>query len=186
MKKLLTTLAITATILAPVATRAATVTVSDGDLIKGTDLDTVYYYYSGYRYVFPTEKTYKSWYGNDFSTVKTIAMTQLTSYSLGRQNVTYRPGTQLLKITTDPKTYAVGKGGKLRWVQNEAVAKLLWGNDWAKQVHDLPDPFFINYQIGDPIASPSDFSPQSEKDSAPAIWSDKGWPQPAGSQSTGY
>ena len=180
MKKLLTTLAIAATLLAPVATRAANVPLSDGDLIKGTQTDTVYYFFSGSRYVFPTEKTYKSWYGNDFSTVKTISMEQLVMYPLGRQNITYRPGVNLLKITTDPKTYAIGKGGKLRWVQNEAVAKLLFGNDWATQVHDLPDPFFINYTIGDPIISPSDYNQQAEKDGSPTIWQEKSWATPSG------
>lgn len=182
MKRFLTTLALAATLFAPVATQAATVTLADGDLIKGTETDTVYYFFNGSRYVFPTEKTYKSWYGNDFSKVKTIPMEQLVTYPLGRQNITYRPGIQLLKITTDPKTYAIGKGGKLRWVQNEAVAILLFGNDWAKQVHDLPDPFFINYSIGNPISSPSDYSPQAEKDSAVYIYQDKSWPTPAGSQ----
>lgn len=178
MKKFLTTLILSASLIAPATARAATVTVSDGDLIKGS-IDTVYYLYNGSRYVFPTEKTYKSWYA-DFSTVKTVPDSQLQTYPLGRQNVTYRPGMQLLKITTDPKVYAVSKGGKLRWVQNEAVAKLLFGNDWAKQVHDLPDPFFINYTIGNPIISPSDYSPQAEKDSATTIWQDKSFAAPSG------
>jgi hypothetical protein len=165
-------------ILAPATANAATVTVTDGDLIKASG-PTVYYLYNGKRLIFPTEKTYKSWYA-DYSTVKTISDAQLTTYPL-LANVTYRPGTRLLKITTDPKTYAVSAAGTLRWVQNEAVARLMYGNDWAKQIDDLPDPFFINYKIGNPIISPTDYNPVTERDAATAIWKDKGYAAP-GSQ----
>jgi hypothetical protein len=186
MKHLLTSLALGAMIIAPMAVNAATVTtVTDGDLIKASGA-TVYYLYNGKRLIFPTDKTYFSWY-KDFSTVKTISDAQLTTYPL-LANVTYKPGTRLVKITTDPKTYAIGAGGTLRWVQNEAVARIMFGDNWAKQIDDLPDPFFINYKIGAPIASPSDYNPVTEKETASAIWKDKGYaapgsenPAPAGS-----
>jgi hypothetical protein len=179
MKHFLTSLALGAMILAPMAASAqGTVTVTDGDLIKASGA-TVYYLYNGKRLIFPTDKTYFSWY-KDFSTVKTISDAQLTSYPL-LANVTYKPGVRLVKITTDPKTYAVDAGGTLRWVQNEAVAKLMFGNDWAKQIDDLPDPFFINYKIGQPIVSPTDFNPNTSRDAATAIWKDKGYAAP-GSQ----
>lgn len=105
----------------------------------------------GKRYVFPNEQTYKSWY-KDFSGVKTITDSELAAIMIGG-NVTTRPGTSLVKITTDPKVYAVSTGGKLHWVESEAIAKALYGNDWAKRVVDVSDAFFVNYSISSSISS---------------------------------
>ena len=58
-----------------------------------------------------------------------------------------RPGTKLVKITTDPKVYAVEPGGDLLWVPSEAVAKTLYGDMWAKRVVDVADAFFTNYDV---------------------------------------
>jgi hypothetical protein len=119
---------------------------SGGDLIKMNGLSSVYYLGTdGKRYVFPNENTYFSWY-SDFSTVVTISQSELESYPLGA-NVTMRPGNKLVKITTDPKVYAVEPGGKLVHVPSETVAKTLWGDNWAKRVVDVPDAFFTNYTV---------------------------------------
>ncbi len=129
-------------IVAPSASAAA----QAGDLIKMDGLSSVYYLGAdGKRYVFPNETTYFSWY-SDFSSVKTIPQDELESYPLG-SNVTIRPGTYLVKITTDPKVYAVEKGGVLRWIPDEATAKTLYGDNWAQRVVDVPDAFFTNYTI---------------------------------------
>ena len=101
--------------------------------------------------MFPNEATYKSWY-SDFSGVVTISADELASYPLAA-NVVVRPGTKLVKITTDPKVYAVEANGVLRWVQTEADAKALYGDNWAQRVIDVADSFFINYTIGSPLAS---------------------------------
>ncbi len=115
-----------------------------GDLIKMNGLSSVYYLGAdGKRYVFPNEETYFSWY-SDFSGVTTISQSELESYPLGA-NVTIRPGTDLVKITTDPKVYAVTPGGKLVYIASEAAAKALYGDNWAKRVVDVPDAFFTNY-----------------------------------------
>jgi len=118
-----------------------------GDLIKMDGLSSVYYLAGdGKRYVFPNEATYFSWY-SDFSKVVTISQSELESYPLGK-NVTVRPGTKLVKITTNPKVYAVTTNGTLIAVPDEATAKTLWGDNWAKRVIDVPDAFFTNYTIG--------------------------------------
>ncbi|HPT08570.1 MAG TPA: hypothetical protein PLE28_02660, partial [bacterium] len=125
---------------------------SAGDLIKKDGLSAVYYLGDdGKRYVFPNEATYKSWY-SDFSGVVTISSDELSSYPLGG-NVVVRPGTKLVKITTDPKVYAVEANGVLRQIPSEAAAIALYGTDWAKRVIDVADSFFINYTIGSPLAS---------------------------------
>lgn len=123
---------------------ATPVTVSAGSLIQAAGSDAVYYLgEDNKRYVFPNEKTYKTWYA-DFSQVQVITAEQLASYQIGG-NVTYRPGTRLIKITTDPKTYAVEPGGVLRHVASEDIAKSLYGDNWAQLIDDVPDVYFINY-----------------------------------------
>lgn len=117
-----------------------------GDLIKMDGLSSVYYLAAdGKRYVFPNEATYFSWYG-DFSGVVVIPQSELESYSLGA-NVTIRPGTKLIKITTDPKVYAVEPNGNLVHVPDEATAITLYGADWAGRVVDIADAFFTNYNV---------------------------------------
>lgn len=130
---------------------SAAVSLSAGALIKGS-LPAVYYYASnGKRYVFPNQNTFNTWFA-DFSSVQVISDADLASISIGG-NVTYRAGTRLVKIQSDPKTYAVEPGGKLRWVTSEAIAAALWGSAWASTVDDVSDAFFTNYSSGVDITS---------------------------------
>ncbi|MEK7647691.1 MAG: hypothetical protein AAB384_01480 [Patescibacteria group bacterium] len=121
--------------------------LSVGDLVK-IDGNTAVYYIdaSGTRRSFPMEAVYHSWYGKDFSKVKTITPEQLATFSLGK-NMTIKPGTYLVKITTVPKVYAVTADATLQWVSTEARAVELYGADWAKKVVDVPDAYFVNYTI---------------------------------------
>ena len=145
--------------------------IQSGDTIKGPG-DAVYYYaQNGKRYVFPNSKTYFTWY-SDFSSVKTITAEELSAIQIGG-NVTYKPGVRLVKITTDPRTYAVGAGGILRWIKSEEAAQTLYGATWNKQVDDIPDAYFINYGVGNAINSATDFSPSGEITKAVSINADK-------------
>jgi hypothetical protein len=126
----------------------------------------------GKRYVFPTEKTYYTWY-SDFSGVKEISGTELASYKIGG-NVTYRPGVKMVKITTDPKVYVVTKGGVLKAIPSEAVAKALYGALWNKQIDDVPDAFFINYKVGTALITENDYVIANEKSVSGNINVDKG------------
>jgi len=181
MKSFITSLAILAMLATTMPVSAATVSAEPGQLIKGS-LSTVYYYGTdGKRYVFPTEKTYKSWYGEDFSTVVTIPDSELMTIPLGG-NVTYRPGVKLIKITTDPKTYAISQGGTLRWIETEEVAIALYGSDWNTKIDDLPDPFFVNYRIGSSIAEKGEYNPNGERSTTLYIWQDKSMTAPASMQ----
>ena len=133
------------------------VIIKPGDLIKNFE-DTVYYYGSdGKRHTFPNRNTYNTWY-NDFGLVKFMFGEQLANIPMGR-NVTSKPGARMLKLTTDPKVYAVDLHGVLRPIASEEVASTLYGNFWATLIDDLPDTFFINYTLGLPINSASDFNP---------------------------
>lgn len=175
--KLLTTLLTTTLLLTPLFASAVTVvpenetqTVLPGTLIRGSTPSVYYLGTDGKRHVFPTEQTYFSWYA-DFQDVQTVSDETLASYMIGT-NVTYRPGTRLVKITTDPKTYAVDQGGVLRWIENETVAMTLFGSDWNQKIDDIPDAFFINYHLGSSIASPSDFNPEQVRTLSPTINAD--------------
>ncbi len=133
----------------PVTAQAAT--LAAGDLVKASGPAVYYYHTDGKRYVFPNEKTFFSWF-NDFSSVVTITDAELAAIQIGG-NATLRPGAKLVKITTDPKTYAVTKCGTLHWIESEAIAKALWGDAWATRVVDVPDSFFVNYDIGASVSS---------------------------------
>lgn len=123
---------------------------SAGDLIKMDGLSSVYYLGAdGKRYVFPNTDTYMSWY-SDFSGVVTIPASELQSYPLGG-NVVMRPGTKLVKITTDPTVYAVEPNGTLRSIVSEANAIALYGTNWNKRIVDVADAFFTNYTISSPL-----------------------------------
>jgi len=144
----LSIIAMSGLVVAPSAKAAA----STGDLIKMAGNTSVYYLAAdGKRYVFPNSTTYFSWY-SDFSGVVTIPAAELQSYPLGG-NVTMRPGTKLVKITTDPKVYAVEPNGTLRAIQTEAQAAALYGTNWNKKIVDVPDAFFTNYTIGSVLPS---------------------------------
>jgi len=144
---------------------------SAGRLIRASAPAVYYHAADGKRYVFPNEATYKTWY-SDFSAVETISDSSLAAIPIGG-NVTYRPGTRMVKIVSDPRVYAVDAGGALRHVASEAVAKALFGNDWAMQIDDVADAFFTNYTTGSPIASIADFDPGAARETAGSIASDK-------------
>lgn len=158
-----------AAFLMPLTANAA---VNAGDLIKAS-LPAVYYFGSdGKRYVFPNEKTYFTWY-SDFSTVKTITDSELAAIPIGG-NATYKPGVKMVKITTDPKVYAVDAHGVLRWITSEAIAASLYGSAWNTWIHDVPDPFFVNYTVGADINSASDYNKEAAMNNSTSINVDKG------------
>lgn len=139
-------------------TSAVTTAANPGDLIRGSTYPSVFYLGAdGLRYVFPNQKTYFTWYST-FNNIKRISDTDLGLIQMGG-NVTYKPGVKMVKINTDPRTYAVEEGGVLRWVESEPLAASLYGDDWAKKVDDIPDAFFANYTIGQPIDDIADYNP---------------------------
>lgn len=154
----LTVAAIVVGLLSSTASHAATT----NSLIKGSGATVYWNASNGKRYVFPNIKTFWSWYPTSMlDNVQKVSDSELASIPLGG-NVTYRPGYKLIKVTTDPRVYAVSRYGILRWINNESVAQQLYGWDWASKIEDVPDAFFTNYTIGSPIYSTSDFNVSSE------------------------
>jgi hypothetical protein len=121
-----------------------------GALIRIPENSSVYYCgANGKRYVFPNAKTYNTWY-SDFFEVQIISLEEMSKIMLGG-NVTYRPGVKLVKIQSDPHVYAIDLNGTLRLMITPAIAEKYYGTNWNKNVEDIPDAFFTNYKMGDPI-----------------------------------
>lgn len=170
------TLSMLAMSICPVGVSAAAAdsqAISPGDLIKCESLPAVYYFGTdGKRYVFPNEKTYFTWY-SDFSNIKSISDARCGTLPLGRSNITYRPGVKMIKITTDPRTYAVEKGGILRHVTSQELAETLYGLNWKQKIEDVADAFFSNYKIGTPIESSDQYNSATVTTATATIMQDK-------------
>lgn len=146
--------------------------IQSGDLVRGTTFSAVYYVgRDGFRYVFPNDRTYFTWYA-DFNTVKWISDADLATLQIGG-NVTYKPGAKMIKINSDPKVYAVDAGGTLRWVTSEAVATAMYGSAWNTKIDDVPDAFFSNYKKGSDIETVEDFVPSEATADADDVSDDK-------------
>ena len=149
-----------------------------GSLIRGETFPAVYYLGSdGFRYVFPNDKNFFTWY-TDFNAVQFISDSQLAKIPIGG-NVTYRPGTRMIKIQSDERTYAVGANGLIRHVGSEPVAVALYGSNWNQQIDDVSDAFFSNYTMGDPITDASQFNRDAIRTAASSVNVDKGLVLPA-------
>lgn len=161
-------------------TAASTTALADldaGDLIRGQSLSAVYYFgKDGFRYVFPNDKTYFTWYTN-FDDVKWLTDADLGKVQIGG-NVTYKPGVKMIKINSDPKTYAVGQDGALRWVTTEEIAISLYGSNWNTKIDDVADGFFSNYSMSREIEEVDDFVPTDETAGVSDINDDKGLKSP--------
>jgi len=139
-----------AAFVAPLTARAAVA----GDLVRGETLSTVYYMAGdGNRYAFPNEKTFFTWH-SDFSGIVTMSDAAIADIPLAG-NIVYRPGSRWIKIQSDPKTYAVGPQGSIWWIETEAVAVGLAGDDWNMNIDDVADVFFVDYNVGPSLVDAS-------------------------------
>lgn len=122
---------------------------SDND--PTTQADTTVYYLGldAKRHPFANGEAYSSWYA-DFSAVRTIDAATLASIPLGAP-ILARPGTRLVKIASDPKTYYVEPGYRLRWLKDEATAVKMFGSDWNRNVIDVDVSLYLRYVTGEPI-----------------------------------
>jgi hypothetical protein len=121
----------------------------------------------GRRHAFPNADVYATWY-RDFSGVTEIGAAALAAWPLGR-NAPYRPGSRLVKLATVPTVYAVGEHATLRPIPSESAAAALAGADWARQVADLPDVFFLDYATGAAIGESPAFDKASALNGTPDL-----------------
>ncbi|MBI4435146.1 hypothetical protein HY630_00595 [Candidatus Uhrbacteria bacterium] len=109
----------------------------------------------GYRHAFPNEKVYFTWYA-DYTDLHLVSSETMSSFSLGR-NITYHPGTKLVKYQTVRTVYAVERYSVLRPIASEATAIDLYGENWNQQIDDISEAFYANYSYGEIIDEESDF-----------------------------
>lgn len=129
------------------------VQLTPGDLIKGSQPAIYYYGQDLNRHVFPNENTFNAWFtAEDLNLVKTIPDEQLAIIGVGK-NVTIRPGTYLVKITTNPKVYAITNCAQLHWIESEAIIAALYGPNWASKIVDVPDTLWSDYTVGTSITT---------------------------------
>ncbi|KAA0206357.1 hypothetical protein EDM68_02540 [Candidatus Uhrbacteria bacterium] len=117
----------------------------------------------GKRHAFPNSRVFFTWYEN-FDAVQEVTLTELASYMLGG-NVTYRPGSRMVKFTTLNKVYAIERDGTLRWVKTEDVARALYGDDWNTKIDDIADVFYTDYTFGPDIDLASEYNVTNQLDS---------------------
>lgn len=157
----------------------AEVSIESGDLIRGQSYSAVYYMGAdGFRYVFPNDKAYFTWYSN-FDDVVFITDAQLAEIPMADNNVTYKPGVKMVKINSRPNVYVVAKGGVLHHVDSETVAANLYGSNWNTKIDDIADGFFSNYEISDESAATVGFNATTASASVDNINDDKSLLAPA-------
>jgi hypothetical protein len=139
-----------------------------------TQGDSAVYYIGadGKRHSFPNSHVFYSWF-TGFSGVRVVTSQQLASIPLGL-NVRYKPGSRMVKFTTDPKVYVISRGGVLRWVKSEGTAVALYGSLWNKYIDDLSDTFYNDYTFGADVSNASDFNISSQGLSVATISADYG------------
>lgn len=135
-----------------------------GETTTSDPCRSVYFYGTdGKRHAFPNDKVFFTWYTN-FDSVKTVSSGFLSQLSLGK-NVTYHPGTRMVKFQSVPTVYAVSVGGVLRSIATEEVASQLYGTDWNQKIDDISDAFIGNYSFGDKILNASHYDVTQAKTS---------------------
>jgi len=68
----------------------------------------------------------------------------------------------------------VTNNGRLRWVMTEALARALYGENWNILIDDVPDSFFTDYEIDDPIDEESDYDADTEANENQTIDGNRG------------
>ncbi len=146
-----------------------------GSVLTAAGLKTKFYLArDGKRYVFPDEtKTFETWYpAGTKAPLVSLTREELEKYPLGG-NVWYRPGTRLIRISTDDRIFAVAHGGVLRPI-NAGNAETIFGANWKSRVDMLQDYYFTNYTVGTQISSLVDYNPEMEQGRSATIDADKG------------
>ena len=121
----------------------------------------------GKRHAFPNGKVFFTWY-EDFDDVVIVTDDFMASITLGT-NVTYHPGTRMVKFVTQNTVYGVGESGELRPIASEEVAESIWGSTWNMLIDDISDAFYGNYTFSEAIDSTSDFDPEAVEASVTSI-----------------
>jgi len=109
---------------------------------------TVYYVgFDGQLHPFTHIQIFHSWF-SDFSAVKNVTVEDLSAHSLG-QPVCMRPGTWLVAFNNSSRVYAVMPGCRLRPIQSEVEAYILYGSQWRERIVRLSGTDKSHYTVMD-------------------------------------
>ncbi|MEK7123139.1 MAG: hypothetical protein AAB855_04790, partial [Patescibacteria group bacterium] len=140
----------------------------EGDTDVNDPCRAVYFYGSDEkRHAFPNENVFYTWY-EDFVAVVEVSADFMSDLSLG-SNVTYHPGTKMVKFQSVRTVYAVSAQGVLRAIVSEEVASDLYGADWNQQIDDISDAFLGSYAFGEDINSAEDYDVEAQTDSVEGL-----------------
>ena len=116
----------------------------------------VYYYGNdGKRHVFPNEGVFFTWYTN-FDDVVEVSQDFMSSLTIGK-NVTYRPGSVVMKFDSSAYVYAIEADHTLRHYLTLSLLQSDYGSAWTDYLAKVPDSLFGNYTIGSDIDSTNDY-----------------------------
>ncbi len=143
---------------------------SAGELVKTPGNDAVYEVADdgSSRLVFQMQTVFESWYGTDFSTVKTISQEQLADLSLAGVK-SFKPGS-LVKSPSLEDVYRVSEPLKLELIPDEE-SFFAYGFSFA-DVKDIPDGFFTSYRIVGTYSPESEQTPPDSEPQDPQITPD--------------
>lgn len=132
-------------------------TACDSYAPKSDSCHSIYYYGTdGKRHAFPTESVYMSWFSN-YNNVVTITNSTMKAMKVG-ENITYHPGTVLVKFSGSSTVYAIEQGGVLRPFMNEAAAIATYGRNYSRYIVTMSTSMKSDYGFGAKIWSSGDYS----------------------------
>jgi len=138
----------------------------NGDILQtniSEDQSWIYYFYNGERFTMPHGSVFESWYGEDACPACETMMISdpvLTASLPLVGNMTMKPGSYIVVIGSDSSLFLIDQCRTLR-PTTPGIAQEIYGNDWNNLIRLIPDWFFVDYNIGDHVASASEFDPES-------------------------
>ena len=135
-------------------------TIVEGDLVKSATDSAVYLIQGSEKRVFPHANVYKSWgYPSDYSTVKTVGVDDLASYTDGTA-VPFRDGSMFRGTATglygkDTTAVFYVSDGTLRDIKSAEIYQALFNDETWQYVTWVPDDLLskFSYELGTQVDS---------------------------------
>lgn len=119
-----------------------------GRLVRLVDSSAVYYVINNQRRLFSNEATYWSWYSGTWldQPIEIVSQQDFDNLVVG-ENITVRPGTNLIKFSNSSLVYAVSSNGIINRL-GVLAAEELYGANWQEKVVVIQIAFETNYRRG--------------------------------------
>lgn len=136
-------------------------TVATGSYIKSPSFSTVYYVTEEYtRRPFPNGTIFFT-YEDSFDIIIEVSDEELKTLLLATPMLP-KPGTVLVKMADDPRTYEIDENSRLRLLDSEAVAVNRYGENWAAYIIDIEPTLFIHLLSEGATLPPSETLPNKD------------------------